>query len=252
MFKKMLLKSAATSAAVGGLFAASLVATPAVVATAPEIRTVACDIYAPAAPTETTLTLSRAGGKYGAINEATATVTDGAATPTGSVRFTIYDQTRGTATPGDTVGLDPNGQATLRLSRYLRANRTYMVTANYLPGDSCVFEPSDADAKFYMVFKRNTRTVVDAPARRRTQRPVVNATVGARYFEERLWGKARVVITKKGSNKALRATTVRLSSRAASVSFKRLRPGLYTAKVRYLGNANYAASSGADDFRVRR
>lgn len=251
MFKQMLLKSVATSVAVGTVFAGSLVATPAVVATAPEIRTVACDIYAPEAPTETTLTVSRAGGQYGAINKATATVTDGAATPTGSVRFTIYDQTRGTATPGGTVGLDANGQATLQLSRYLRANRTYMVTASYVPGDACEFQPSDADARFYTVFKRNTRTSVDAPARRAVQRPLVSTVVSS-AFSSNLRGKARIVITKKGKAKALRARTVRLSNRSATVSFNRLRPGLYTAKVRYLGNPNYAASSGADTFRIRR
>ena len=255
MFKKLLLRSVATSAAVGSVFAASLVATPAVVATAPEIRTVACD-YPATAATETVLDLSREGGHYGAINWATATVsaTDGGnAVPTGAVRFAVRDQTRGVVTDAATVGLDGNGQAELRLNRYLRANRTYMVTATYIPDDTCEFQVSEArTASFYFVFKRNTSTAVDAPSVRRFTRPAVTVSVGNRYFEERLWGKVRVVITKKGSNKALRATTTRLTDRAATVSFKRLNPGLYTAKVRYLGNVNYAASSGADGFRVRR
>ncbi|HEX6246575.1 MAG TPA: Ig-like domain-containing protein [Nocardioidaceae bacterium] len=251
MFTKLLAKSAAVSAAVGTTLALSLVSSPAMVTAAPEIRTVACDDYAAERQTTTTLELSRAAGQYGAINRATATVTDGDATPTGSVRFTVYDKTSGAVTPAGTDALDANGQATVRLSRYLRANRTYMVTANYRPSDSCEFQPSDAEAMFYTVYKRTTSTSVDAPARRAGQRPVVSVTVNA-YFPERLAGRAKIVITKKGQGKALRGRIVRLNDRAATVSFKRLRPGVYTAKVRYTGNVNYAASSGADNFRVFR
>ncbi len=249
MFTKMLLRSVATSVAAGSVFAASLVATPALVATAPEIRTVACDSYAAEAPTTTTLTLARAAGQYGAVNRATATVTDGSATPTGSVRFTIYDQTTGTVTPGDTVELT-DGQATLQMSRYLRANRTYMVTANYLPDDSCEFRPSDADAKFYTVYKRRTTTDVNAP-NRRVRQPVKVGVVVSAPFQEGLGGKARVVITRSGKAKVLRSAVVRLTDRRAVATLTSLRPGLYTAKVRYLGHVNYAASSGADSFRVR-
>ena len=71
MFLKALAKSAAVSAAVGGLLAAAVVSGPAVTSAAPTFENVACGVEYPASvATSTALSLERAGGMYGVQNSA--------------------------------------------------------------------------------------------------------------------------------------------------------------------------------------
>lgn len=256
MFKKIFVKSAATTAAVGSALALSLVANPAVVATAPAISNVACapGAYPSSVSTTTTVSLNRAMGQYGMYKTAVASVDAGDEIATGSVRFVLYNSSTGAVLHRDNVDLDATAQADVALPRYLRANQSYMLTASYIPGESC-YQGSDATAAFHTVFKRKTATDVNAPNRTVRQRPTVTVSVaptatGGLYVADNAPGRAKVVVKKKG--RVVRSTTVRLSGGSMRVSFSRLRTGYYTAQVRYLGNVNFAASSGADSFRVRR
>lgn len=244
MFKKVLLRSIAGATALGSVLAVSLVATPAVVTSAPEIRNVACSLpYPSSVSTNTTVSTTRGVAAYGAATTATATVTrdDAGYNPRGSVRFLL----RGAVDKSWTVKLR-NGQASVSLPRTLPAGNTYTVTAKYFPPSCSIFKRSSGST-YYTVFKAGTRTRVNAPNIRRTQRPSANVVVRSTLTPS---GKVRVVLVRKGNTVA--AQTKRLSGGRASASFRKVRPGKYTMKVKYLGTRNFRASSGADTFRVRR
>lgn len=253
MFTKVLFKSAATTAAVGTALAVSLVATPSAVTTAPELRTVSsvpaeyCDdaSYAGEVATTTTLKLGRAMGRYGMPNKATATVTDGDLTPTGSVRFVLYNGA-GRVVGSTTVGL-VDGVATWAMPRNLRARQTAKVSANYL-GEDC-FAPSQGDLGFYTILPRGTWTQVDAPNRRRVWRPRVDVAVRS-YAPYAAQGAVRIRITRNGQ--VVRGKRVWLRGGERTVFFKRLRPGVYDVRVNYVGHRNFIRSAGSDRFRVFR
>jgi hypothetical protein len=243
MFKKVLLRSFAGATALGSVLALSLVATPAVVTSAPEIRNVACSLkYPTSVSTATSLSMRRIAA-YGASTTATATVTrdDAGTQPKGTVRFLL----RGAVNKSWSVKLR-NGQASVALPRTLPASNTYSVTAKYWPPSCSIFKRSSGSAS-YTVFKADTRTSVNARDIRRTEKPTAKVVVRSTLTPV---GKVRVALVRKGNTIATQ--TKRLSGGRASASFSKVRPGRYKMKVKYLGTGNFRASSGADTFRVRR
>ena len=244
MFKKVLLRSIAGATALGSVLAVSLVATPAVVTSAPEIRNVACSLpYPTSVSTNTGVSLTRAVAAYGAATTATATVTrdDAGKQPRGTVRFLL----RGAVNKSWTVTLR-SGQASVALPRTLPASNTYSITAKYFPPSCSIFKRSSGSAS-YTVFKADTRTSVNAPDIRRTEKPSAKVVVRSTLTPV---GKVRVALVRNGD--VIAAQTEQLSGGRASATFRKVRPGKYTMKVKYLGTANFRASSGADTFRVRR
>lgn len=254
MFKKVIFKSAATTAAVGSALALSLVSSPAMVSTAPELRTVSSvpaeycedESYAGDVSTSTSLELGRSMGRYGMPNKATATVTDGELTPSGAVRFTAYNGA-GNVVASTTVSVNDGGVATWWMPRNMRARQTTAVSANYL-GENC-FAPSQANLAFYTILPRGTWTDVSAPNRKRNWQPRVDVAVRSRApYSAR--GPVRVTISRNG--KVVRGKRTFLRGGERTVFFPRLRPGIYDVRVSYLGNVNFNRSSGADRFRVYR
>jgi len=244
MFKKVLLRSVAGATALGSMLAVSLVATPAVVTSAPDIRNVACSLQYPGSvSTNTTVATTRGVAGYGAATTATATVTrdDAGRNPRGTVRFVL----RGAVNKTWTVRVR-QGRASVTLPRTLPARNTYRVTAYYFPPSCSIFKRSDGTT-YYTVYKAGTRTRVSAPNIRRYQKPTANVVVRSTLTPR---GKVRIVLVRKGNQVA--AQTKRLRGGRTSATFRKVRPGYYKMKVRYLGAKNFRPSSGADGFRVRR
>jgi hypothetical protein len=246
MFKKILLRSLAGATAVGSALALSVAAGPATVGAAPEIRTVACtNPYQASVATSTAVSVRPSIGAYGTAAKATAKVTSSAGTPTGSVRFTLYNP-NGSVRNVWTKSLNSAGVAGVGLPRALAARHTYRVRGAYLPGCS-VFQRSGDDAN-YTVVKAATSTVVKAPNVRRGTRARVNVYVDSKVFTP--GGKVRIMVLRK--NHVLASTTRTLSSGHAFARFGKYRVGSYTAKAIYLGTGNFYRSRGTDGFRVYR
>lgn len=252
MFKKLLFKSVVSATAVGSALTVSLVSTPAVVTTAPEIRTVACgDAYTPRLATSTSVSFIRDGasvasGEYGSAVRGVATVSSSGGTPTGNVRFVLWDSTRGSQVGAWTAPMS-RGAASLALPTYLPAQRTYRLSADYRP--SGCFKDAETVGKSYTVVSRRTSTRATAPNRTRRQTPLVDVTVGS-SISQAVTGKVSVVVRRSGS--VVRRGTVTLSRESGRIGFRRLSPGLYTVTATYLGNTNFRVSSDRDDFRVYR
>lgn len=250
MFRHIIVKSVATLTAVGGALAMSLAATPAVITSAPEIRTVSCHGYPADVSTTTQLSLRRTVGIYGSFNRATALVSadeTGSGTPTGSVQFRLFDSD-GNRLQSWLVGVD-GGLASVVLPSTLPSRETYRITARFVPGNCATFGPSSAAPAFYTVNKAPTNTVVFAPNRERDQHPRVAVVVSSRS-PLRVGGEVRIVITRRAVVVARR--TVDLSDEQAVAWFRVLRPGYYDVEARYLGSRNFVRSRGEDDFRIFR
>jgi hypothetical protein len=252
MFKKILLRSVASTAAIGSALAISLVATPAVVTTAPEIRNVACDnVYAGSVSTTTQLSLGRSVGAYGVSNAATARVSrDGAGkTPGGQVRFRLFNP-NGQVRRVWKVRLH-NGAATVGLPARLGAQNTYTVRANYIPPNCSIFRASVSDPAYYTVNKAGTRTVVKAPNRTRAQNGRVNVTVrtGSPFTPQ---GKVRVVVKRSGNGKVVARQVRQLQGGQTTAVLRKFAVGKFNVRVVYLGTKNFKRSVGNDTFRVTR
>jgi hypothetical protein len=251
MFKKILLRSVASTAAIGSALAVSLVATPAVVTTAPEIRNVACEVKYPGSVSTTTqLSLGRYVGAYGVPNFATARVSRdeaGAKTPVGKVRFRIFNP-NGKVRRAWTVRLR-NGEATVGLPRRLGAQNTYTVRANYIPPDCSIFQRSASAPAYYTVNKAGTRTVVRAPDRTRGQNGRVNVALRSANFTPQ--GKVRIVI-KRGDRVVARQVRKLNTNGRVSAGFRKFAVGKFNVRAVYLGTPNFKRSAGNATFRVTR
>jgi hypothetical protein len=253
MFKKILLRSVASTAAIGSALAVSLVATPAVVTTAPEIRTVACEVpYPSSVSTTTQLSLGRSVGAYGVSNMATARVSRdeaGGKTPGGRVRFRLFNP-NGAVRNSWTVQLR-NGEATVGLPARLGAQSTYTVRANYIPPSCSVFQGSQSAPAYYTVNKAGTRTVVNAPNRTRAQKGRVNVAVrtGSPFTPQ---GKVRVVVKRNGNGKVVARQVRKLQGGTTTAVLRKFAPGRFNVRVVYLGTKNFKRSTGNDTFRVTR
>lgn len=247
MFKKVLLRSLVGTTALGSALAMSVVAGPATVTTAPEIRTVACD-YPANVTTTTDITLNTPVALYGAFNTATATVSAGEGTPEGTVEFTV---TRDDTTVGTwSRTLNANGKATISLPRYLNAQATYTIEAAYVPTECSEFKPSEADpAANLSVYKRGTSLDTRAPHRARGQRPYVAVSVDSGLPRDAA-GKVRIIIKRAGKVRANRV--VRLSDGSARAVFRKMAPGKFSVQTRYLGTRNFSRSTDTNGFVVRR
>ena len=244
MFKKLLFKSVVGAAVAGSALTVSLVATPAVVASAPEIQNVACKVRYPGnVSTSTKVALSRSMAIYGQSATATATVSSGTRTPVGQVRFTL-SRSNGTRIAGWTVSLR-SGQASVTLPR-LAARNTYTVAARYLAPSCSVFSTSSGRA-YYIVNPAGTTTRVSAPDVWTLNAAKATAVVSS-PSPVSASGSVRFTLTRSGRQIASR--TVSLSGERASVSFGKLRPGSYSVKASYLGNRNFLQSSDSDAIRV--
>lgn len=250
MFKNILLRSVAGATALGSALTISLVATPAVVTSAPDIQNVACTVQYPSSvSTSTGVSLAKKFAVYGARNSATASVarTDGSSkTPGGSVRFILSKQ-GGSVIQRWTASLS-GGQATVFLPRRLPARSAYSVTARYLPPGCTIYKPSSGSNGF-SVFPGTTATGVNAPNIRRGQiaRARVTVTSDSPFTAT---GRVTVVLSRRGNQ--LASKTYTLDSGSVTASFGRRRVGTYTVTAYYKGTNNYKQSQGADDFRVRR
>lgn len=243
MFKKILLRSVVGATAVGSALGVSLVATPAVVTSAPEIRTVACATYPGSVSTTTDLSVRPAVAAYGTSAKATAKVSSGSGTPWGSVRFVLTK-------PDGKVRWDVSlsrGVAAVSLPRTLSAGHTYPVTARYMPTECSRFAGS-SDGAYYTVKKSPASTRVNAPNVRRTQSARVNVAVGSSTVAPT--GQVRIVVKRRGRVVASKVRT--LSGGKASASFGRIRVGSYDVRAVYRGTINFGSSAGSDEFRVRR
>jgi hypothetical protein len=251
LFKKILLRSVASTAAIGSALAVSLVATPAVVTTAPEIRQVACDLpYPSSVSTTTQLSLGRYVGAYGVNNFATARVSRdeaGKKTPVGQVRFRIMNP-NGEVRRAWKVRLR-NGEATVGLPRRLGAQTTYTVRANYVPPSCSIFQRSASAPAYYTVNKAGTRTVVRAPDRTRGQNGRVNVRLrtGSPFTPQ---GKVRIVV-KRGDRVVARQVR-RLNDGRVSTQFRKFAVGSFDVRAVYLGAKNFKRSAGNTSFRVTR
>ena len=249
MFKKFVLRSLAGATAVGSALTLSLVSTPSVVTSAPEIRNVACSVKYPGSVSTTTqLSLSRSIAVYGSTNTAKATVSrdDSDKNAGGSVRFTLSG---GGVNKAWTVSLS-GGAASVTLPKSLEAGNTYTVNAQYSPPSCSVLKPS-SDSAYYTVVKAKTLRSVNAPDVDRGERASVSVVVSSQrpgMFTPR--GQVRIVV-KRGGN-VLATKTVALQDGRVRTSFGKFRPGSYDVVARYFGTSNFNGARGTDDFRVRR
>jgi hypothetical protein len=253
LFKKILLRSVASTAAIGSALAVSLVATPAVVTTAPEIRNVACSVpkpYQSSVSTTTQLSLGRSVGAYGVANSATARVSRdeaGAKTPVGQVRFRLINP-NGEVRRAWKVRLR-NGEATVGLPRRLGAQNTYTVRANYIPPDCSIFQRSASAPAYYTVNKAGTRTVVRAPDRTHGQNGRVNVRLRtASPFTPQ--GKVRIVV-KRGDRVVARQVR-KLNDGKVSANFRKFAVGKFNVRAVYLGAKNFKRGAGNTGFRITR
>ncbi|HEX6877949.1 MAG TPA: hypothetical protein VF165_19975 [Nocardioidaceae bacterium] len=244
MFKNVLLRSLAGATAIGSALTISLVATPAAVSSAPQVQTVACTEYPSRAATNTSVSAQPSMAPYGTAAKAMATVTSGAGTPTGRVRFVLRDSD-GSFIDSWVVGLS-GGSASSPLPRGLPARHTYTINGKYLPGCSPFGKSHDSGS--YSVYKARTATKVNAPSIHRGDRARVNVAVSSSTLTPT--GRVRIRIVRNGN--VIASSTLTLDSGRAFASFGKYRPGLYTAKVGYLGTGNFRQSSGSDDFRIYR
>lgn len=244
MFTKHVIKSVAGATAVGATLAMSLVATPAVVTTAPEIRTVAC-AYPDSIATLADVTLRRVAAPYGTSNLASVTVerTDTGGAATGSVRFTVASG--GSVYSAATVTLS-GGSASWTMPSRLPSSRTYTVRADYRP--TCRFR-ADSDAAFYTVYRARTNTSVEVRNVSRGVTPVARGFV-ASPSPLNPPGRVRIVVTRRAVE--VHRETVPLQGGAFSASLRRFRPGYFQVEATYLGSTHYKSSKGEDDFRVFR
>ena len=247
MFLKALAKSAAVSAAVGGLLAAAVVSGPAVTSAAPTFENVACGVEYPASvATSTALSLERAGGMYGVQNGALVKVsrTDaGSGAPRGEAVIRIAGiKTYRVSLRG--------GEATVSFPRDLAAGETYTVSARYIPPTCSVYSTSSAADRYYTVKKAATKTSVDAGNIRQGQRPQADVAVRTATPTTAV-GNVRVILSRNAVRQDVK--TVSLSDGKASVSFARARrAGVYDIDVKYLGTRNFTRSAGDDDLRCSR
>jgi hypothetical protein len=251
LFKKILLRSVASTAAIGSALAVSLVATPAVVTTAPEVRNVACEVKYPGSVSTTTqLSLGRYVGAYGVANFATARVSRdeaNAKTPVGRVRFRLINPD-GTLRRAWKVQLR-NGEATVGLPRRLGAQNTYTVRANYIPPDCSIFQRSASAPAYYTVNKAGTRTVVRAPDRTHGQNGRVNVRLRtASPFTPQ--GKVRIVV-KRGDRVVARQVR-KLNDGKVSANFRKFAVGKFNVRAVYLGAKNFKRGAGNTGFRITR
>jgi hypothetical protein len=254
LFKKILLRSVASTAAIGSALAVSLVATPAVVTTSPEIRNVACDLKYPSSVSTTTqLSLGRSVGAYGTENWATARVSRdeaNAKTPVGKVRFRLFNRSDGSLIRAWRVQLR-GGEATVGLPRRLGAQTTYTVRANYIPPDCSIFQRSASAPAYYTVNKAGTRTVVRAPDRTRGQNGRVNVRLrtGSPFTPQ---GKVRIVVKRAANNRVVARQVRKLEDGRVSATFRKFAVGRFKVRAVYLGAKNFERSAGNARFRVTR
>lgn len=236
---KSFTRSVSRIVAIGSVLAAAQLLAPAGNAAV----IVKADRYPNSVATVTHLNLQRNIAQYGAITRARVRVTDGglAGTPHGTITLRVFGHVQ-------TKRLF-DGRAVFTLPRRLPAQATYTVRANYrAPAESRYRNSSDSAS--YTVVKANTTAHARARDIARSERPHVHVRVSSDTgLTPR--GDVRVRLIKNGDVR--RSKTVTLQDGEAVVSFRRVRAlGQWTAKVRYLGNANFQRDTDWDTFRVTR
>jgi hypothetical protein len=249
VFRKSLARSLVGTTALSTAVAASLVAGPSVVATAPEIRHVdnhCTEPYPGRVSTSTDLEVRAPIARFGAQNVVTATVshTDPAVegTPDGAVTFTLGDSATWTRP------LNANGVASVALPRYLKASATYPVTAAFVAEECSVFGGS-SDSGAYTVFRGATSASASVRSRGRGRRPVVDVSVDSALPRDPA-GKVRIRVESAGKVRGERVAHLRGGS--ARAVLRTLQPGRYQVDVRYLGTRNFEPSDVGAGFRIRR
>jgi hypothetical protein len=247
-FRSVLTRSVATSAILGTVVAAAGLTAPATVGTAPAIERVACEAgYEAPIVTTTDVTVSPNFITYGDKVTVTASVSSVAGTPTGTVVFTVANQVFRAEVS--------DGTATVSPRRSFGANKTYDVTAAFVPdcADGSEYDGS-GDSTTLTVYKPGSRVGnVSGTNIRKNRKPVVSArVVGDRVAPT---GKARVRISK---GRTSRTQVVNLRPGRGNVStvragFGRISGvGTWKVSVVYLASRDHQGSSGAGSFRVRK
>jgi hypothetical protein len=247
MLKRLLVRSVATSAAVGTVVALAGVTTPATVSSSPAIESVACQqSYPNPIASSTDVRMDNAFQAYGAVNTVRVDVNANVGNPTGSVRITV-------ARRSWTVPLSGGRASKVLPRRMLDAGRTYRVSARFLPNCNTGEYATSRDDALLTVMRAGTRVRdLDVNNIRRGGKPHVTANIRSNVAPG---GKARVTIS-KGHKRRTRTVPVRkVSGNTSRVSlwFGRVNAkGTWTVKVKYLGNRNFTADSASTTFRVKR
>ena len=248
-FRSVLTRSVATSAILGTVVAAAGLTAPATVGAAPAIERVACEAgYQAPIMTETDVSVNPSNFiTYGDKVTVTAEVSSAAGSPTGAVVFTVANQVFRAEVS--------DGTATVSPRRSFGANKTYEVTAAFVPdcADDNEYDGS-GDSTTLTVYKSGSRVGnVSGTNIRKNRKPVVSArVVGDRVAPT---GKARVRISK---GRTSRTQVVNLRPGRGNVStvragFGRISGvGTWKVSVVYLASRDHQGSSGAGSFRVRK
>lgn len=243
MFRKALLKSMATTAAVGAAMAGAALAAPATTV-ASDLAPMSCVSYQHDIITNTVLSLKRSSAEYGTRNVAYVTVTsDTQQVPQGRVRIS-------TPTDSWTVSLDANGYASHRLSRWLRPG-TYDVTARYFPACHSHFQGSRSGLEPYTVRRAHTNVIhLNARNISRGQHPRVSLDVVSRTGV-RVYGRVKIELFHH--SRLRRSKVVRLDHGSAVAWFARVRArGSWHVTAYYLGTRAFRRSQDDTSFWVSR
>jgi hypothetical protein len=228
MFKKVLGKAAA------GTAAASLLFVPGAVTAAPQIATVACE-YPDRVATNTQVSLDNMAAPYGSPNTAHVEVSSAAAAPEGQVRVRVE-------TGGTWVQQLSGGSATRALPRTLDAGRTYTVRADFIR--SCDYAYS-FDTIDYIVVKADVNVNPAVVNGRRAQFDA--AFLGSGGLDPSV-GQARFTVQKNG--KTIRSQAVGVRRGLASVNLPDLANGKYKLTVSYNGTSNFKVGQDTRWFTV--
>jgi hypothetical protein len=235
LFGKLLQRSVATTAVVGGVLAVSQLAAPGVSTVSPQIRDTAC-AYQGVAITQTSIKLDKSEAQYGAGNTAHVTVS-APGNPKGHVTFHIAGKTYN-------VTLS-KGHASQALPRTLDAG-DHPVSANY--AGNCTYKASVSGTKHYTVTKADTADSVHVADIRHGQHPVVHVHVTSTHNQD---PHGTVTVSLSHNGKVYKTRSATLSSGSVSLTFGATHSrGTWTAKAHYGGNHNFRASSGSDTFHV--
>jgi hypothetical protein len=220
--------------ALAGTAATALIAVPGAMTIAPQLAPMACTYPDPAA-TSTDVSVSRTVVPYGARNAAFVNVESAGATPQGAVVIRMSGE-------GSWTRRLEGGSARAQLPRYVQAENTYTVTANYR--GTCRFRPS-SDSIAIVVQKASVSVNPYVINKRRGILAV--ALNGVAGLDPRA-GKATFVV-RNAAGKVIRQQSQRVRWGAARVDVRDLNPKQrYTLSVRFAGTKNFLRASGSIRF----
>jgi hypothetical protein len=220
--------------ALAGTAATALIAVPSAAMISPQIANMACTYPDPAA-TSTDVSVSRNVVPYGARNAAFVNVDSAGATPQGAVVIRMTGE-------GSWTRRLEGGAARAQLPRYVAANDTYAVTANYR--GTCRFRAS-SDTTFVTV---QQASVAVNPFVVNKRKGVLGVSLNGVAGLDPRAGRATFVV-KNQAGKVIRRATDRVRWGSARVDVRNLNPNQrYTLTVSFNGTRNFLPASGSIRF----